>query len=279
MATVRVFHDGTLTDPQLDHPEGIAVHPDGSIWCGGEAGQLYRIDPDGATLEVVATTGGFILGVSLTPGGDVLYACDLKARAVHRLHVATRVVEVFSTGGDRPFVTPNAIAVAADGTVYVSDSGAQGEPAPGVYRFAPDGTGGLWYPHDLDFANGLALTPSGRDLYVAETFASAITRIAIDADGGPGRAERVAHLPGVLPDGVAVGPDGAVYVGCYEPSQVLRVDPAAGSVTTVAADRTAHLLCHPTNVAFRGADLFTSNLGRWHVSLIERVVDLGPPSA
>jgi hypothetical protein len=20
----------------LDHPEGVAVHPDGSVWCGGE---------------------------------------------------------------------------------------------------------------------------------------------------------------------------------------------------------------------------------------------------
>ena len=28
---VSVFHDGMLSDPQLDHPEGIAVHPDGSI--------------------------------------------------------------------------------------------------------------------------------------------------------------------------------------------------------------------------------------------------------
>ena len=26
-----VFVDGTLTDPQLDHPEGLAVHRDGSI--------------------------------------------------------------------------------------------------------------------------------------------------------------------------------------------------------------------------------------------------------
>ncbi|WP_154795155.1 SMP-30/gluconolactonase/LRE family protein [Occultella kanbiaonis] len=278
MATVRVFHDGTLTDPRLDHPEGIAVHPDGSIWCGGEAGQLYRIAPDGDALEVVASTGGFILGVTFTPAGDALYACDLKARVVHRLDVATRAVEVFSRGGDRPFVTPNAIAVAADGTVYVSDSGAQGVPAPGVYRFAPDGTGGLWYDGELDFANGLALTPSGRELYVAETFASAITRIAIGPDGAPGRPELLAHLPGALPDGVTVGPDGAVYVGCYEPSQVLRVDPAEGTVTTVVADPTAHLLCHPTNLAFRGSRLFTSNLGRWHVSVIDGAVGTGAPS-
>jgi len=30
----------------LDHPECIAVHPDGSVWAGGEAGQIYRIAPE-----------------------------------------------------------------------------------------------------------------------------------------------------------------------------------------------------------------------------------------
>ena len=31
----------------LDHPECIAVHPDGSVWAGGEAGQIYKISADG----------------------------------------------------------------------------------------------------------------------------------------------------------------------------------------------------------------------------------------
>jgi sugar lactone lactonase YvrE len=47
---VSIFHDGMLTDPQLDHPEGVAVDRDGNVWCGGERGQIYRLDPDGTTL-------------------------------------------------------------------------------------------------------------------------------------------------------------------------------------------------------------------------------------
>ena len=39
----RIFYDGLLTEPRLDHPEGLAVHRDGSAWCGGERGQIYRI--------------------------------------------------------------------------------------------------------------------------------------------------------------------------------------------------------------------------------------------
>jgi sugar lactone lactonase YvrE len=268
----RVFYDGTLGDPQLDHPEGVAVHPDGSIWCGGERGQIYRLAPDGGRLDQVAETGGFALGLAFGPAGE-LYACDLKHRAVFRIDPRSGAVERFTDGGaDRPFVTPNCPAVTPDGTVYVSDSHIQGEPGPGVYRFASDGSGGLWYDGPLDFANGVAVAPDGAAVYVVESFRPGITRIPIRADGSAGKAEPVVTLTDTVPDGITFGPDNALYVGCYEPSQVLRVDPVSGEVTTVLADPTAHLLCHPTNLAFRGQQLFTANLGRWHITVIDGVL-------
>ena len=59
ISEVRKFATG------LDHPEGVAVGRDGTVYAGGEAGQVYRISRDGEHVEVMANTGGFCLGISL----------------------------------------------------------------------------------------------------------------------------------------------------------------------------------------------------------------------
>jgi gluconolactonase len=266
---VSVFFDGTLSDPQLDHPEGVAVHTDGSVWCGGERGQIFRLDPDGASIDEVGSTGGFCLGMAFDADARHLYVCDLKHAAVFRVEVVTGRVERFADGAPGGTMQiPNSPAFDAEGRLYVSDSHAFGEPGPGVWRVEPDGRAELWYERDVTFANGLAVAPDGRVLYVAETFASNVFQIPIHDDGTAGERVDVAHLPGSLPDGLAFDVERNLYVGCYEPSQVLRIDPA-GTVEVLWQDVTAHTLAHPTNVAFRGATMFTANLGRWHLTRIE----------
>jgi gluconolactonase len=267
---ITVFYDGTLTEPQLDHPECVAVAADGSVWCGGERGQIFRIAPDGAAIEQVASTGGFCLGLAFSPAGD-LYVCDLKHAAVLRLPAGSDRPEVFADG----FRVPNYPAFAADGRLYVSDSHGSHDPGPGVYRFDPDGSGGLWYGEAVDFANGLAHSPDGRFLYVVETFGHAVFRIPLEDDGSAGARQEVARFPGILPDGIGFAADGSLYVACYEPSMVLRVDPN-GRVDCVVRDEEAHALCHPTNLAFRGTTLLLSNLGRWHIAAVEVGVEGAP---
>jgi sugar lactone lactonase YvrE len=263
-----VLFDGMLTDPQLDHPEGVAVHRDGSVWCGGERGQIFRIDPDGSSLEEVASTGGFCLGMAFDRNDD-LVVCDLKHAAVFKVETRTGRAERFTGGApERPFRIPNYPAFDGDGYLYVSDSHEFGTPGPGVFRVDPDGSTELWFDQDVVFANGLALGPDGRHLYVVETFANAVFRIPIRDDGSAGLREEVVSLPGVWPDGLAFDVEGNLYVGCYEPSQVLRIDPQGG-VEVLFREWSAHLLAHPTNLAFRGTTMFTANLGRWHITRLE----------
>lgn len=265
---VRIVFEGSLTEPQLDHPEGVAIHPDGSIWCGGERGQIYRLSPDGSELQQVGSTGGFCLGMAFDAGGN-LFICDQKHAAVMRWDAASGTVERWADGADgHRLAIPNFPAFDDTGRLYVSDSHAFGEPGPGVFRFAADGSGELWYGDDVAFANGLALSADGRHLYVVETFAHRVFRVPIRPDGRAGGREEVAELGTALPDGLAFDAEGNLYIGCYEPSQILRVSPG-GQVDTLFHDETAHTLAHPTNLAFRGSTLFAANLGRWHVTAIE----------
>ena len=271
----EVFVDATTGPVRLSHPECVAFDADGAAWCGGDRGELYRVAPDGSALEQVASTGGFVLGVALD-GRGFLYACDLAERALFRLELASGRLERFADAGGR-LATPNfAVVDAARDCLYLSDSRPLAEPGVAIWRVAlADGAAEPWHPGPLDFANGMALTAAGDALYVAETWARRIVRVPIAADGSAGPAELVVETPGALPDGVALDADGRLYVACYEPSRVLRHDPRAApaggarggeGLELLLDDPTAHVLCHPTNCAFRGEELFVANLGRWHLS-------------
>lgn len=266
ISRAEVFFDGVFSAPRLQHPEGVAVATDGSVWCSSENGQILRIAPDGSTIEEIASTGGFTLGLAFD-GDRALYACDLRHAAVFRLDLATRELARLEAPGLR---IPNfPLLDRRHGRLLVSDSHAFGTPGPGIWAFdLTHGSGRLWYDAPLNFANGMALAEDGATLLVAETFGRRILRIAIAPDGRPGEAAPFArNLPG-LPDGLAIDGQGQVFVGCYEPSRVLRIPREGGAAEIYIEDETAHMLAHPTNIAFRGKDLFTANLGRWHVTRI-----------
>jgi sugar lactone lactonase YvrE len=65
----------------LDHPEGSVLAPDGMLYAGGKAGQVYHIDPSYGSHEQIAETDGYALGVCLDARGSV-YVCDAGKGAV-----------------------------------------------------------------------------------------------------------------------------------------------------------------------------------------------------
>ena len=266
MDRASVLFDGLFSEPRLQHPEGVAVGPDGWIWCGSENGQILRIAPDGSAIEEVASTGGFVLGLAFD-GARALFACDLKHAAVFRLDYTSRKLERFTRPG---IVIPNYPVVdRARNRLLVSDSHAFSTPGPGIWAFdLSSGNGAIWYDQPLVFANGMALTPSGDAIFVCETFAHRISQVPILADGSAGTASPFAvDLPG-LPDGIAFDDAGALYVGCYEPSRILRIAASGAMAEVYIEDPTAHLFAHPTNIAFDGSTLYSANLGRWHITRV-----------
>ena len=262
-----VLFDGVFTSPRLQHPEGVAVGPDGAIWCGSENGQILRISEDGSLIEEVAVLGGFTLGLAFD-GQRALFACEQKSAAVYRLDLTDLKVTRFTAPG---IGIPNYPVVdRRHNRLLVSDSRGRNNPGPGIWSYDLEtGVGGIWCAAPLDFANGLALAADGAALLVCETFRQRVLRICVNPDGSAGAVSIFAdRLPG-LPDGIAFDDHGALFVGCYEPSRILRISANGGICDIYIEDTTAHLLAHPTNLAFDGAALYAANLGRWHVTRID----------
>ena len=247
----------------LDHPEGVAAGPNGLLYAGGEAGQIYRIEADGSVREI-ASTDGFIYGVTLDASGNV-YACDYGNASVMRIS-SEGLVTTYSTGTPgRPIRVPNFSAFDGEGNLYVTDSGEWGDDDGVIYRVATDGTTVVWTDHAPRFPNGCCLDADGRTLLVVESHGRAIVRIPIHDDGKAGEPQPVADLTGSQPDGIALAEDGSMFVGCYRPDTIYRVK-HDGSCEVFAEDPDGVILNQPTNVAFAGESLdrlVVSSLGGW----------------
>jgi sugar lactone lactonase YvrE len=268
LGEATVLFDGAFTTPRLDHPESVAVDVDGNIWCGGEQGQIYRLADD--RLELIASTYGFTLGVAFLDT-KTLAVCDMARPAVWLLDTSSRSLRALpASPPGHQLLTPNAVVPLPDGSLLVSDSGIPHHPRPGVVRVYLDGRAELWFKLPLDFANGMALSPDLDTVYVAESWSHRVRAIELRPDTWDAGASTIyAELGDAIPDGLCADEDGALYIGCYEPSQILRVS-TDGSIDVLADDPTAHTLCHPTGVAVRGEEIVVANLGRWHLSTIAR---------
>ncbi len=154
---------------------------------------------------------------------------------------------VVAAGNHGELSEPFGVAVAADGTIFLSDAG----DAHAIRRLAPDGTMQLVAGGRRGFADGvgtdaafdtpshLALDESG-NLYVADTGNHAIRRVTPDGvvttvagDGIPGAGEgSSARLNG--PVGVAVDRAGRVVVADTYNDRIVRLD-REGVVTIAGA--------------------------------------------
>lgn len=251
----------------LDHSEGIALAPDGFLYAGGEAGQVYRIGVNGSVDEV-ANTGGFILGVA-ADAESRLYLCDQVHRTVWSLDTRSGRKEAFTRGtSERKLYLPNWGAFDNFGNYYLTDSGEWRKSNGCIFVVRPPGVSELWCEDSIDFPNGCAVSPDGKWLYVVESVPPRIVKIEIQSDGSAGSRSVVVEMPGTVPDGVAIESDGSLIIACYRPDTVYRWNPKTG-LSVLASDPEGTVLSAPTNVVFFGERLdrwVVPNLGRWHLT-------------
>jgi gluconolactonase len=252
----------------LDHPEGVAYDPAAHVvWAGGEAGQLYRVDPDAGSAAEVARAPGFVLGLAVDGAGRVAVCASEDGSLC--AYDGDAVTRVLTEVDGAPLTNPNFPAFGPDGTLYVSASGTWGQDDGRLVRLGPDGDAATLSRDVPCFTNGLAVSADGRWLWVVESFQPRLSRL--DLHAGDGRAELVHRFDGTVLDGLAATADGGLLVSCYRPDRIYHLD-GDGRVTIVAQDPQGTLISAPTNVCFIGPELdraVCANLGRWHLTLLE----------
>ncbi len=269
---LRDLSEFISTTDGLDHPEGVAVGPDGTIYAGGEAGQIYRIGPDGAAQQY-ASVDGFALGLALDADSNV-YICETTGHSVRKVS-PDGTVSVYTSGvPGRPFVNPNYPVFDAAGNLYVTDSGHWNANDGCILVVRPGGETELWTDQVTAFPNGLCLGPDGNWLYVVVSEMPGIVRVAIEPDGSAGTVQTVVELPKNVPDGIAFDQDGTLFIACYAPSVVYQRT-ADGALSVLGYDWQNTQLAAPTNIAFTGPDrtrMVIGSLSRWHLTSIEMQV-------
>ena len=249
----------------LDHAEGIAVTPDGDLYVGGEAGQIYLIEDDAP--KQLASTGGFLLGLAADADSRI-YAIDNVAKSVWRFDPRTGELDTFVGPSDAPFKVPNWGAFDQEGNYYLTDSGDWMANDGRIWVVRRGGAVELWTEACRAFPNGCCLAPEGDRLLVVESVPGAIVEVAIDSSGRAGARRVLCELGMAVPDGVACATDGSLIIACYRPDVIYRWHPHDG-LSILAADPRGTVLAAPTNVVFAGLGLDTlvvPNLGRWHLT-------------
>lgn len=274
----RIREIGSMTAPRslstltnlghaLDHPEAVAWGPDGKIYAGGEAGQLYRMGLNDSICEEIAKVeGGFLLGLAHDADGNT-YACNDRNTCVNRI-TPQGAVSVYCNGtADQQMRVPNYPVFDDAGNLYVSDSGEWGKQNGWIWKIAPSGKAEIWDRHANGFTNGMCLSADGKALYVVESSPPLISKVEIKADGSAGKREVVAELPRTVPDGVAFDENGDLYISLYNPNIIYRYT-TKGELITLYDDWEQLMLVAPTNIAFGGPDMKTliiASLCGWSV--------------
>lgn len=208
-------------------PEDVAQGPDGWLYTGLKGGDIVRFRPDdAASVETFANTRGRPLGLQFDAGGDLIVADS--ARGLLRVAPDGEVSVLTDSAAGEPLLFPNDLDVAADGTIWFSDSSRrfrsrdaildfwECRPTGRLLSFDP-GTGETRVRLEgLMFANGVALGPEDAWVLVSETLACRVRRLWLE---GPRAGESEAFLEGLPghPDNLSYDGKGRFWIALAAP--------------------------------------------------------------
>ena len=215
----RGFADGPGTNAQFYDPTGVAVAPNGTVYVADRFNhQIRAVNPTTGEVTTLAGSGTagfadgpgstaqflFPFGVAVAPSGTV-YVADVNNNRIRAINPTTGEVTTLAGSGERgltdgtgtnaQFDYPTGVAVAPNGIIYVAD----------------------YYNHRIR-----AINPT----------TGQVTTLAGSSAGFADGTGTTAQFN--LPTGVAVAPNGTVYVADSNNFRIRAINPTTRVVTTLA---------------------------------------------
>ena len=242
-------------------PEG-PLYVDGNLYfVAWTSGTLSKWD--GHTTTVLNDMKGCSHnGLALTSRKTFLLACTDEHGAILELDMSGRLLRRWDADSqDRAFDGGiNDVVVAPDGGAYATVFGPyQAVPtavAGRIVYLAPGASKWVEVARDLNYANGIGVSPDRKTLYVSETVGNCILKFSIEPDGSLSHRSNFALLNLLVPnkhnswwlgpDSMKIDGQGNLYVAQWFGGKVLKLSPAGALLHVfpiAAGDGT-------TNVAF-----------------------------
>lgn len=206
--------------------EGPCFDRDGNlIFSDVQGGRVLRLTPDKRLSTIVSID-------QLGPGGLAIHRDGRIFIASANISAGQgSIVAVRPDGSGMETIVPmaggyvpNDLVFDAQGGFYFTDfRGASTNPKGGAYYVSPDHrTITPVLPH-LAMANGVALSPDGKELWVTEFSRNLLHRVQlVDATkAAPFGTAIPYHFTGPAPDSMRIDSDGNLYVAMYGQGRVL----------------------------------------------------------
>lgn len=240
----KVWAGGRFTEGPVWSHDGYM------LWSDVPVDKIMKLSSEGTSVYRENSNGAN--GNTFDAKGN-LYTCESRTRRVVRTDKKGKIVVIAEKYQGKRLNAPNDIVVRKDGHIYFTDP-AFGNQADGreldfygVYHISPKGEMDL-VAKPAGRPNGIALSPNGRILYVANSDDRNVRAYDVDSKGAVSN-ERVliSNIEGV-PDGIRTDEKGNIYVTC---KGIAVYTPQGAMLKMIEIAET------PANCAFGDSDLQT----------------------